>query len=95
MRLLLVAGVVATALAGCQTVEESAMSASMTCQEAGLRPGSKAYGRCTNATFRENRRQADQAASAVAVGAAAGLVGGAIIGASAAPRYYCSGWGCW
>ena len=67
-------------------------------REAGLRPGTRSYDRCVNAAYNSNRRQADQAASQVAVGTAAALVGGAVLGAATAPRgyyYRCNAWGCW
>jgi len=103
MRMKMILGAVtltALTLAGCQTAEQSLMSAQVTCQEAGLRPGTKAYGRCTNAAYRQNVAQSQQAANAVAVGAAVGVLGGAAIAASAGHhhhRYYrrCNAWGCW
>jgi hypothetical protein len=99
MRILLVAGALALALAACQTAQDSAVEAEFTCRDAGLRPGTRAYDRCVNATYARYRRQSDQDASQVAVGAAAGLVGGAVLGAATAPRhryyYRCNAWGCW
>ncbi|KZE29233.1 hypothetical protein IMF23_10955 [Chelatococcus daeguensis] len=98
MRVLFVAGALALTLAACQTAQESAVDAEFTCREAGLRPGTRSYDRCVNAAYNSNRRQADQAASQVAVGTAAALVGGAVLGAATAPRgyyYRCNAWGCW
>ena len=82
MRAILLVVAVTAGLAGCQTVEESAYSAEFVCQQSGLRPGTRAYARCVNANYAQNRQQADQAANAVALGAAAGLVGGAVIASS-------------
>lgn len=86
-------------------------SAERVCTSAGLRPGTRAFDNCANAAYAENRRQSDQAATAVAVGTAVGVVGGAVVGASAArsnDNYYyygrrggyyyhprCNRWGCW
>lgn len=97
MRLAIIIGMGATALllAGCQTAEQSMANAQNVCVESGLRPGTKAYARCTDANYRNNVAQSNQAASQVAVGTAVGVIGGAAIGAAAArPHYYC-GWGCW
>lgn len=75
--------------------------AEYTCEAAGLRPGSRGFERCTNVNYDRNRRQSQDAANAVAVGAAAGVIGGAIVGAAASqPTYYpyyrrCNRWGCW
>jgi hypothetical protein len=98
----------ALALAGCQTTEQSLASAEYVCQRSGLQPGTRKYAACLRAGYVENRRQADSAASAVAVGAAAGLIGGAAIASSARPYYYdgpyyspyyysgyCDAWGCY
>ncbi|MBB3808895.1 hypothetical protein [Pseudochelatococcus contaminans] len=103
MRAVLILGAVSLILAGCQSTEESMYSAERVCLNAGLKPGSRAFDRCANAAYDENRRQSDQAATAVAVGAAAGVIGGAVVGAAAAqPRGYyygwgprCNRWGCW
>ncbi|MFC0283970.1 hypothetical protein ACFFJB_10195 [Camelimonas abortus] len=96
--LVAVAGIAAAMLAGCQSAQESAITAEMTCRQAGLRPGTATYDRCVAAAYDQSRRQADQAATAVAVGTAAGVVGGAIIGANSRPYYgwrRCNAWGCW
>jgi len=84
-------------LAGCQSTQESAASAQMTCDAQGLRPGTERYRRCVAATYQTNRQQSAEAGNAVAVGAAAGLIGGAIIGANSRPYgyYRCRGWGCY
>jgi outer membrane lipoprotein SlyB len=98
MRLALVIGavsVIGLTLAGCQTAEQSMANAQDVCSESGLKPGTRAYARCTNANYRNNVAQSNAAASQVAAGAAIGVIGGAAIGAaSARPYYYCR-WGCW
>ena len=89
-------GLVGLGLAGCQSTEQSMASAQSVCLEAGLRPGTKAFERCTNASFRNNVAQSNAAANQAVAGAAIGVLGGAAIGAAASrPRYYCHGWGCW
>ena len=96
MRLAIVIGAAALALAGCQTSEQSMANAQSVCLESGLKPGTRAYERCTNASFRNNVAQSQQAAGQVAVGTAVGVIGGAAIGAAAArPSYYCGWGGCW
>ena len=82
MRAIILVAALTAGLAGCQTVEESAASAEFVCQQSGLRPGTNAYGRCVNASYAQNRQQAEQAANAVALGAAAGLIGGAVVASS-------------
>ncbi|WP_210483932.1 hypothetical protein [Microvirga antarctica] len=100
-------GAVALSLAGCQTAEQSLASAQAVCMDAGLRPGTTAYGRCTNATYQQNVANSNATANAVAVGAAAGIIGGAVIAAESRPYYggyyrpygyyrgYCNRWGCY
>jgi hypothetical protein len=98
MRLALIAGtigVLALSLAGCQTAEQSMANAQDVCLQSGLKPGTRAYARCTDANYRNNVAQSNAAASQVAAGAAIGVIGGAAIGAATAPGYYCRGWGCW
>lgn len=71
-------------------------NAQSVCLESGLKPGTRAYERCTNASYRNNVAQSQQAASQVAVGTAVGVIGGAAVGAAAArPSYYCGWGGCW
>jgi hypothetical protein len=70
------------------------MNAESVCLETGLKPGTRAYTRCTAAGYRNNVAQSNTAASQAAAGAAVGVIGGAAIAASARPAYYC-GWGCW
>jgi hypothetical protein len=97
MRLILVVGALGAlglSLAGCQTAEQSMANAQNVCVESGLRPGTRAYSRCTNANYRNNVAQSNAAANQVAAGAAVAAIGGAAIAASAQP-YYCRGWGCW
>ena len=72
MRAILTIAAVGLALAGCQTTEQSFASAESVCLQAGLRPGTTAYGRCTNAAYQQNVANSNAAANAVAVGAAAG-----------------------
>ncbi|MGI6246354.1 MAG: hypothetical protein ACOYJQ_11365 [Pseudochelatococcus sp.] len=104
MRMVLLVAALTTALAGCQSTQESMYSAERVCLSAGLKPGTKRFDDCANAAYAENRRQADQAATQVAVGTAAGVIGGAVVGASAtrSNNYYyggwgprCNRWGCW
>ncbi len=108
MRLIIAIGAIGLALAGCQTTEQSMMSAESVCLQAGLRPGTSAYGRCINASYQQNVANSNAAANAVAVGAAAGLIGGAVIAANSRPYYggyyrpygyyrggYCNRWGCY
>jgi hypothetical protein len=99
MRLAFVFGVVGAiglTLAGCQTAEQSMANAQNVCLESGLKPGTRAYARCTNANYRNNVAQSNAAANQVAAGAAVAAIGGAAIAASAhRPYYYCRGWGCW
>jgi hypothetical protein len=110
MRLIIAIGAIGLALAGCQTTEQSMMNAESVCLQAGLRPGTSAYGRCINASYQQNVANSNAAANAVAVGAAAGLIGGAVIAANSRPYYggyyrpypyryyrggYCNRWGCY
>lgn len=62
-------------LSGCQSSRESMDSAYIACDGSGLRPGTWQHERCTQNLYQENRRKADQAAAAVAVGVAAGAIG--------------------
>ncbi|MBB6483364.1 hypothetical protein [Rhizobium lusitanum] len=73
---------VSTILASCQTPQESAMNAEMTCQSQGFRPGSQRYNRCVGSTYQANRAQAQQAENQAAGLAAAGIIGGVLIGAA-------------
>lgn len=52
---------ISTILSSCQTPQESAMNAEMTCQSQGFRPGTQRYNRCVGATYQSNRAQAQQA----------------------------------
>ncbi|WP_037153502.1 hypothetical protein [Rhizobium freirei] len=85
---------ISTILSSCQTPQESAMNAEMTCQSQGYRPGSQRYARCVGATYQANRVQAQQAENQAAALAAAGIIGGVLIGAAASDnrhhhrRYY-------
>jgi hypothetical protein len=89
----MILGAVALLLAGCQTPQQNMQSAQYVCQQSGLRPGTRAYANCIQAGYAQNQQASQNAANAVAVGAAAGLIGGALITESARPRYYYRGWG--
>ncbi len=65
----------ATVLSGCQSSQQSLNSAYVTCDRTGLRPGSLEYQRCTQSVFEDNRQKSNEAATALAVGVAAGAVG--------------------
>lgn len=80
-------GVVATGLAGCQTMEQSRRSADELCSDSGLRPGTRNFRACVSSHYREERRQSDAAAGALVVGATAGLVGAAIVADEGSARY--------
>jgi len=73
---------VTTILSSCQTPQESAMNAEMTCQSQGFRPGTQRYDRCVGATYQANRVQAQQAENQAAGLAAAGIIGGVLVGAA-------------
>jgi outer membrane lipoprotein SlyB len=97
-----------TVLAGCQTPQESANNAEMTCSAQGLRPGTARYQRCIGATYQANRQQSQQAENAAVAGVAAGVIGGVVLGAAIDDHhgyynrggYYrgyrrCGHWGCY
>lgn len=91
---------VATILSSCQTPQESANNAEMTCQAQGLRPGTQRYSRCVGTTYQANRSQAQQAENQAAAGVAAGIIGGALVGAAVSDnhyhgRYYRRCYRCW
>jgi hypothetical protein len=90
-----VLGVIAGAVAGCQTPEQSSMQASNVCVASGLRPGTKAYRRCYAANYTNLRVNSEQAQNAAIAGAALGVAGGALAGAAIANSngYYYGGWG--
>ena len=79
---------VTTILSSCQTPQESAMNAEMTCQSQGFRPGSQRYNRCVGATYQANRVQAQQAENQAAALAAAGIIGGVLVGAAASVPHH-------
>lgn len=87
MRLIVTAALVATGLAGCQTMEQSRRSADELCSESGLKPGTRNFRNCVSSRFREERRQSDAAAGALVMGATAGLVGAAIVADERSARY--------
>lgn len=87
MRFVVIAGLLGLALAGCQTPEQSLAIAQDVCVQAGNRPGTRAYQNCVNANYTANRVESQQTANAVAAGATAGLVGGAVVAASTYPYY--------
>lgn len=84
----MVLALAASGLAGCQSVQESATNAAVTCEAAGLRPGTRRFERCQGVNFAQNRAQASQAEAAVATAAAAGVLGGALVGVAASRPYY-------
>jgi len=88
MRTLLIVGLLAATVAGCQTRQESLVDAQITCESQGFRPGTKAYQQCQSANYVENRRANSEASAAVATGVAAGVIGGALVGAAASRPYY-------
>jgi hypothetical protein len=90
LRHVAVCGLLAIVLAGCQTPEQSLMSAEDTCVASGYRPGTRTYNRCVQTAYRDYRLESQAASNAVAAGAAAGLIGGAVVAASTGP-YYGSG----
>lgn len=75
-------------LTGCQSTEQSAYNAAVTCNAAGLRPGTRAFSRCSNVAYAQNRAQSDQATAAAATGLAVGVLGGAVAGAALSRPYY-------
>ncbi|NTF11062.1 hypothetical protein G6L37_34215 [Agrobacterium rubi] len=91
--------VMVVGLSGCQTAQESASSAQMTCKSQGLKAGTKRYDRCVSATYQSNRQQAQQAENTAVAGAAIGLVGGAVLGASLNDHHHyyrrCGPWSCY
>lgn len=78
--------VTAVLLSGCQSTTESMNSAYVTCSNSGMRPGSWEHERCTRNMYAENRRKSDQAATAVAVGVAAGAIGAIAISEASKDR---------
>jgi hypothetical protein len=92
MRTLIVTALLAIGLAGCQTPEQMMADAGYVCRSSGLRPGTKAYNNCINSEYRAARQSSQATGNAVAAGAAAGLVGGAVIAASTPSVYYGSGY---
>lgn len=87
MRRFIAIAAVAASLAGCQTVEQSQANAHDVCSASGLRTNTRAYARCINANVRRDQQQNDAVAGAVVAGAAAGILGAAII-AGSNDRYY-------
>ena len=83
---------ISTILSSCQTPQESAASAEMTCQAQGLRPGTQRYGRCVGTTYQANRAQAQQAENQAAAGVAAGIIGGVLVGAAVSDDHYHHGY---
>ncbi|HEY0219921.1 MAG TPA: hypothetical protein VGC26_09190 [Afipia sp.] len=79
-------------LASCQTPQESADDAQMRCSASGLNPGTAKYRRCVDINYSRNREQAKQAENTAAVGAAAGLVGGVLLGAAIDDNHYHHGY---
>ena len=95
---------ISTILSSCQTPEESATNAEMTCSAQGLRPGTERYRRCVGVTYSANRQQSQQAENAAVAGVAAGVIGGVLVGAAidnhhgyyGHPYYrHCGRWRCY
>ncbi|MBP1849528.1 hypothetical protein [Rhizobium halophytocola] len=86
-------------LTSCQSAQESATSAQMTCSAQGLKPGTSRYEKCVGATYQSNRQQSQQAENAAVAGAAVGVIGGAVLGASLDRHHHyyrrCGPWGCY
>ena len=102
MKIKILTGLIALSLvpsfAGCQSTQESATSAQMTCSAQGLTPGTRRYEKCVAATYQSNRQQSQQAQNTAVAGAAAGIIGGAVLGAALdrGPYYRrCGRWGCY
>jgi outer membrane lipoprotein SlyB len=75
-KMMLAISLMAAVLAsGCKSTEQSLNSAYATCDRTGLRPGTLEYRRCTQTMYAESRQKADEAATAVALGVAAGAIG--------------------
>ncbi len=83
---------ISTILSSCQTPQESAMNAEMTCQSQGFRPGTQRYSRCVGATYQSNRAQAQQAENQAAAMAAAGIIGGVLVGAAVSDNHHHRGY---
>lgn len=66
LRGFLISVLAAGGLAGCQTPQQSAANAAITCEAAGLRPGTGRFERCEGVNYAQNRAQASQAEAAVA-----------------------------
>jgi len=66
---------IALSVAGCQSQRESYDNAFVTCSTSGMYEGTYSHDRCTQRTYDENRRKADQAVATVAAGVAVGAVG--------------------
>ena len=104
IRIAAAAGLLIVLLAACQSPQQSMDDAEYTCEASGLRPGTRAFERCANVNYSYNRQRSQDTANAVAIGAAAGAIGGAVVGAASTPRYYyhrpyyyrhCNAWRCW
>ncbi|WP_112607225.1 hypothetical protein ACK83U_04680 [Rhizobium sp. WW22] len=83
---------ISTILSSCQTPQESAMNAEMTCQSQGFRPGTQRYNRCVGTTYQSNRAQAQQAENQAAALAAAGIIGGVLVGAAVSDNHHHRGY---
>ena len=80
-------GAVCLALAGCQTsrIIHGTAPKACACNRVCM-SGTATYGRCINASYRRNVADSNHVtANAVAVGAAAGMIGGAVIAAELRP----------
>lgn len=92
MRTLIITAILATGLAGCQTLEQSQANADVVCQQSGLRTTTRSYQNCVAANIRQDRRQSDAATGAVVAGATAGLIGAALVAENRSSRYYDRGY---
>ncbi|WP_054142020.1 hypothetical protein [Bosea sp. AAP35] len=92
MRTLIITAILATGLAGCQTLEQSQANADVVCQQSGFRPTTRSYQNCVAANIRQDRRQSDAATGVVVAGATAGLIGAALVADSRSSRYYDRGY---
>lgn len=92
MRTIVITAILATGLAGCQTLEQSQANADDVCRQSGFRPTTRSYQNCVAANMRQDRRQSDAATGAVVAGATAGLIGAALVAESRSSRYYDRGY---
>lgn len=68
MRVIAAALLIATGLAGCQTMEPSRRTAQEICSETGLRPGTRTFKSCVSSRSRQQRLEAQTVAGALIAG---------------------------